>query len=113
MKLIRLIVTVSFLVVVVLFAVGNLSDVRVGLWPFLAAIELPLVVVVFVAGLIGFLVGMVAEWLWGSKHRKRSRALADRNAALQRQLDELHRRQQMSEARAVETGDRPQLPART
>jgi lipopolysaccharide assembly protein A len=103
------IVTIPVTVVVVLFTIGNLTDVTINLWPLPWTILAPLYLIVLVCLLIGFIVGGVVAWVSGGRRRRRTRQIADHSAMLARQLDELRREQAASQAQLVEVGrsDRP------
>jgi uncharacterized integral membrane protein len=103
------IVTIPVTVVVVLFTIGNLADVTINLWPLPWTIVAPLYLIVLVCLLAGFIIGAVVAWASGGRRRRRGRELADHNARLAHQIDELRREQAVSQTQLVEVGrsDRP------
>jgi lipopolysaccharide assembly protein A len=104
------VVTVPVTAVVVLFTIGNLEPVSVNLWPLPWVTQpIPLYLLVLVSLLIGFIIGGIVAWVSSGRRRRHTRELADRNAALTRQLDELRREQAASQARLIEASrtDRP------
>src|SRR5262249_10605550 len=62
--------------------------------------------------LFGFIAGGVVAWVSGGRRRRKARALADRNALLQRQLEELRRELAAASSRQAEP-PRPRLTSAT
>jgi uncharacterized integral membrane protein len=84
-KLVHWLVTLPVAIVAVLFAISNLDAVPVGFWP-LAAIDLPLYVVVLGALLLGFLSGQLIAWINGRRWRREARRRQRRIDALEREM---------------------------
>jgi uncharacterized integral membrane protein len=103
------IVTIPVTVVVVLFTIGNLDPVTINLWPLPWTLAPPLFLIVLISLLAGFFIGAIVAWASGGRRRRRSRELADHNARLAHQIDELRREQATSQTQLVEAGrsDRP------
>ncbi len=92
-------ITLPVAVLVVLFTVGNLEPVIVKLWPLPWIVEAPLYLLVLVCLLIGFILGGGVAWLSGGRRRRQARELAERNAALRRELEAARREQAAAAAR--------------
>jgi len=67
------------------FAVWNLSAVTVELWP-LGEFQSRLFLVVLLALLAGFLMGLLVAWIWSWGARRTARARARRIEMLERDL---------------------------
>jgi len=85
-------------VVLVVFAIDNGAAMTISLWPLPWQATLPGFIALFIALVIGFLVGAVAVWLSGAKARKRARDLADTSRAQAHQIAEQERRYAASRA---------------
>ena len=68
------------------FAISNRPVVSLALWPLPFAIDLPLYVLVFVALLIGFVMGVITAWLGGRHRRRELRRSRRRIGALEGEL---------------------------
>jgi len=74
-------VLVPFGIFLAVFAMANRHIVQIGLDPlsadnpFFGPVELPLFVIIYVALLLGVLLGGVGSWLGQGKHRKAERQL--------------------------------------
>jgi uncharacterized integral membrane protein len=85
-KLVHWLVTLPLAVVLVVFAVSNLTLVSLGFWPFAELGTEPLGVVVLAAMLLGFLAGELVAWINGGSWRREARRRARRIQALEREL---------------------------
>jgi uncharacterized integral membrane protein len=94
-------------VVAILFAIGNVNSVPIGLWPLVGYIEAPLSFIALFFLVIGFLFGAVVAWFSGGKKRQRNRELAERNSELTRRVEELRREQASFEARLRDPDESP------
>jgi hypothetical protein len=92
-------------VVAILFAIGNVNSVPIGLWPLVGYIEAPLSFIALFFLVIGFLFGAVVAWFSSGKRRQRTRELAERNSELARRVEELRREQTTLEARLRDADD--------
>ena len=93
-KILRVVLGLVALVVVVAFAVANRTPVAVSLAPLPIVLELP-VYGVFLLGLVlGALLGGIALWLGGARHRWRARRLRNQVGALESQMAVLKKREQ-------------------
>lgn len=72
--------------VVVLFAVSNLTPVVVELWPLPYRLEMGLYAVILLAVFVGFVAGLIAAWLAGGKRRRELKALRKEARDLQASL---------------------------
>ncbi|MGH6931158.1 MAG: LapA family protein [Dongiaceae bacterium] len=90
-------------VIAILFAIGNVAPVPIGLWPLVGYIEAPLSFIALFFLAVGFLAGAIATWFASGRRRQRTRELADRNAELGRRIDELKRDQAALQARLAES----------
>jgi uncharacterized integral membrane protein len=68
------------------FAISNRPVVSLALWPLPFAIDLPLYLLVFVALLIGFVMGVITAWLGGRHRRRELRRSRRRIGALEGEL---------------------------
>ncbi len=73
------------------FAVWNLGAVTVVLWPF-GEIQSRLFLIVLLALLAGFLIGLLVAWVWSWGARRSARARARRIEILERDLAEAEQR---------------------
>jgi len=85
-RLFSWLLSITFLVVCVLFAVNNRQEVTIDCWPFDYDIKTPL----FVITLGGFLFGLVlgATLLWFTSLRTRFRSMRDKHK-LSKEIDKL------------------------
>ena len=111
-RLLSWIIMAPVTLVVIVFTVENLQDVEIGLWPLDGKWSVPLYLIALLCILFGFIAGGVVAWVSGGRRRRKARALADRNAMLQRQLDELRREQAATQSRPAEAA-RPRLTSAT
>lgn len=113
MRLIFWLVAVPLLVLTAFFVVSNRGEVSVGLWPLTQGIQLPLWALILACLYLGFLIGAVAAWAAGHRHRARAREAV---AELHRVESELDRRRKTDSRdpgpAAPQPGHRPAaLPA--
>jgi putative membrane protein len=85
-KLVHWLVTAPLTLLLIDFAVSNLEQVPVGLWPFSDVVLAPLYLVVLAALLLGFLLGELVAWVNGRRWRREARRRARRIEALEREL---------------------------
>jgi len=76
-------------IVVVAFAVANRAPVSVSLDPLPFSFAVPLFLVAFAGGLVGFAIGASAVWLAGHRWRALARRRRSRVEALERELARL------------------------
>ena len=103
-KIVTAIIVVPLVVVIVAFAVANRQAVTVTFDPFSPtnpayAVTLPLFIVLFVALILGVLVGGFAAWLRQGKWRRTARRIESEFRSLHQEHDALRRR--------VDTAARP------
>lgn len=79
-------VVVVFAVLCSLFAISNRQVVSLGLWPLPFLVETRLYLLVFLALLIGFGIGLLAAWVAGHRRRRELRQCRRHADALQREL---------------------------
>jgi uncharacterized integral membrane protein len=72
--------------VCVVFAVANREGVTLMFWPFGVEFSAPLYLVVLLALLAGFLIGLLVAWIWSWGARRAARARARRIEILERDL---------------------------
>jgi uncharacterized integral membrane protein len=86
----------------ILFTVFNLAtaEIDLGLW----SGAVPVFAVVLASLLVGFVAGVCVAWGVGHRRRRQLREHAHRNAALQRQVDELRRDQAAQPHKVIDTG---------
>lgn len=98
MRYLTLAITIPLAVFAVLFAVSNTQDVTVGLWPFEGTRVFPLWV--FALSLLGggFLLGALFVWLLEQRTRFRYWRESRRSARLEKELEDLQKKQQAQPA---------------
>ena len=101
MKQISYIFGLILAAILVVFAIDNGTAMKISLWPLPWEAILPGFIALFIALVIGFLVGAVAVWFSGSKARKRARDLADTSRAQAHQIAEQERRYAATRAAAA------------
>jgi lipopolysaccharide assembly protein A len=111
-RLLSWIVMAPVTLIVIVFTAANLQDVEIGLWPLDGKWSVPLYLIALLCILFGFIAGGVVAWVSGGRRRRRARELADRNALLHRQLEELRREHAAAQARQADAG-RPRLTSGT
>ena len=103
--------------IVVSFALSNRQVVTMDLWPLDMSLERPLYLVVLLAVLAGFVIGLVIMWITAGRARAKARRETFRAKTLERQLADLQAAQERAseEARsavpASSAGGPPALPA--
>jgi len=85
----RLLIAVPLLALLVVFALSNTQLVKLGLWPFDYALELPLSLAVVIALGIGVLVGGLVVWFGEWSRRRHAREAEHRVRLLEAQIAEL------------------------
>lgn len=104
-RLLTFLIVLPIAVLIVVFAVANRGAVTVDAWPLPYAIDLPLAALVFVAAVVGILVGGCAAWVSGLVRRRHDRArFRETEAALRREIDGLRSRLAGAEARLPAPG---------
>jgi uncharacterized integral membrane protein len=93
LKVIEFLIALPVTVVLLIFAWSNAENVKVSLWPILAEDGNPLTIenlslgmVVLIALLVGFLLGVFVAWLYGFHWRRKARIAERRANALEREL---------------------------
>jgi putative membrane protein len=79
-------ITVLAALFCVIFAVSNRAGVTLTVWPLSFELAAPLYLVVLLALLAGFLIGLLVAWVWSWGARRRAHQSARRIAALERDL---------------------------
>ena len=85
----RLLIAVPLLALLVVFALSNTQLVKLGLWPFDYALELPLSLAVVIALGIGVLAGGLVVWFGEWSRRRHAREAEHRVRLLEAQISEL------------------------
>ncbi len=107
MKYISWIISLLLAIVVVTFAINNLGNITVDLWPLGMVAKWPAYLVVLLSVLFGFLYGAAVTWLSGHATRQEARRQRAEARRLARELESFRK---SSETRS--TGPAvPQLPA--
>lgn len=86
MRVLYWLVTALVALVCVVFAVTNRAGVTLIFWPFGIELSAPLYLVVLLALLAGFVVGLLVAWVWSWGARRSARARARRIEILERDL---------------------------
>ncbi len=89
MKLLSRFITFIIGLIAVVFAVSNRQAISISLWPFDAAIEAPLGLIVLAALALGLLLGGVVVWLSMLPHHFMSKRLQRDLRLVQNQLEEV------------------------
>ncbi len=71
--MLRLIISLPFLLILVLFALSNREDVTLFLWPTDFSLQTPMSVAILAAAALTFIVGALFTWFTGIGHRRRAR----------------------------------------
>ncbi|SME92500.1 Protein of unknown function [Tistlia consotensis] len=106
-RLLWLLTALPLLVVLVVFSVNNRGAIAVNLWPLRYEAALPLFLVVLGSLVIGFLLGLLLEWLFEGRTRAALRAERRRLAASERELKKLRQ----AEAKRAAERKAPARPA--
>jgi len=104
-RLVRLVLGLAGLVVIVAFAIANRTPVEVSFAPFPVLIELPVYGVLLLGLVLGGLIGGIAVWLGGHRHRRAARRMRNKVWALENQVAVLKRQEHSAQAHSY-------LPAR-
>jgi putative membrane protein len=94
-------------VVLVVFAIDNGAPMTISLWPLPWQATLPGFIALFLALVLGFLVGAAGAWLSGAKTRKRARELAETSRAQAHQIAEQERRYAAGRPSAAQPAPNP------
>jgi uncharacterized integral membrane protein len=88
----RLLILVPFLLLLVLFALSNTAQVRIGLWPTGWSLELPLSLAILGGMGLAFLAGALLVWAAELGQRRRTRRAEQTVRLLEAQVQELKSR---------------------
>ncbi len=97
----RWVAMAPLLLVLVLFALSNRQEVRLGLWPTDVSTTMPLWLMVLGLGAMFFLIGAVMVWLAEAPTRRRLVALERSAASLAAELTSLRAERAEAETPAV------------
>jgi putative membrane protein len=87
--LIRLISGLAIVVVglvVIVFSISNRDGVNIDLWPLPFTPEIPIYVIVWAAGVVGFFAGGVVAWFSAGRVRRRARSASRKANSLEKDL---------------------------
>jgi uncharacterized integral membrane protein len=82
------IVSVPLALLAISFAVSNLGNISLQLWPLPGVLDLPVFLAVLGALFVGFLIGGTVAWISAGRHRRAARASHKRVQQLERELAE-------------------------
>lgn len=114
MRLIKMIITATLLIAVVLVAIANSSMIQLKMLPdqlsaeftkftaFEPTIELPLFVIIIGAILVGLLLGYLIEYLREGKHRSAKRTVEREKMIVERELEALKKKTRTEEDEILE-----------
>lgn len=85
-RILSWIVTAPLAVVVVLFAVSNLDQVTLHLWPLPFDMTIWIWALTLILLFVGFLLGAIVTWIGDRRRRRDTRMLTRRVAELEQQL---------------------------
>jgi uncharacterized integral membrane protein len=101
-RILSLIVTLPITLLVVLFAISNLDQITLHLYPFPFDMPIQIWALTLIELFIGFLLGAIVTWI-GYRHRRReNRLLTRRNAELEQSLAGAQTRAAELEAKLTE-----------
>jgi uncharacterized integral membrane protein len=109
--LFRLLLSLPFVLLLVLFALSNTQAVRLGLWPTDLSLVVPVAVVILVAMAAAFLLGAALVWVSVLGARLRARRAEHTVRLLEAQVAELKAELTPLRARASPRDARPALAA--
>lgn len=104
----RWLLFLPLLVILAVFALSNMQEVQLRMWPFDIAWAAPLGVAVLVLSGLGFLIGAVLVWASGMPARRRARRVQDAARLVEAELAVL--KAQETELRRQGTPMRIALP---
>jgi lipopolysaccharide assembly protein A len=93
-KALRILLGLAGLIVIVAFAVANRAPVDVSFAPLPIVIELPVYGVFLLGLVVGGLLGGIAVWLAGAKHRLQARRTRNQVRALENQVAVLRKQEE-------------------
>jgi uncharacterized integral membrane protein len=96
--MLRLVVSLPFLLLLVLFVLSNREPVAIGLWPTDVTWDVPLSIAVLIAAAVAFLFGALLVWITELSQRQRARGAEWRVRMLEEQVAELKGRLGVREA---------------
>ncbi len=96
--MLRLLISVPFLLFLVLFVLSNREPVAIGLWPTDVTWDVPLSIAVLIAAAVAFLFGALLVWITELSQRRRARRAEWRVRMLEEQVEELKGRLGVREA---------------
>jgi len=92
----RLLILAPFLLLLVLFALSNTGEARLGLWPTGWLLQAPLSLIVLGAMALAFLLGGVLVWVAELGQRRRARRAEQAVRRLEAELRDLRSRPQQA-----------------
>jgi lipopolysaccharide assembly protein A len=96
--MVRLVISLPFLLFLVLFALSNREPVAIGLWPTGIAWDVPLSIALLIVAAVAFLFGALIVWITELAQRRRARRAEWRMRMLEEQVEELKGRLGVREA---------------
>jgi len=102
-RILSWIVTLPITLLVVLFAISNLDQITLHLYPFPLDMPISIAALTLIQLFIGFLLGAIVTWI-GDRHRRReTRLLNKRTVELEQSLAEAEKKLAAAQARQVQT----------
>jgi uncharacterized integral membrane protein len=106
----RWVLFLPLLLLLVLFALSNMQEVEVRLWPFDLAWVASLSVAMLLFGAVSFFVGALIAWAAALKERRRAREVTQAARLLEAELA-TYKAREAEAARAAQLGRAPAGPA--
>lgn len=110
MRLVYWLIAAPLLVAVPLFAISNLDNVKLSIWPLPFEVELPVFVIALIGLAVGFIAGGVVAWFSAGRARTRARAAERAVRSRDVEIEDLRRRVQTAErataAKQAEAGSK-------
>lgn len=107
----RWLLFLPLLILLALFALSNMQEVQLRLWPFDLAWAAPLAVAVLVLSGIGFLFGALTVWAAGLPGRRRAREVARAARQMEAELAMIQAREAKARQDGAPTPMQLTLPA--
>ena len=110
MKLIYWLLTAPLIVVAVLFAVSNLGEVKIELWPLPDPLPTRLFMVALVPLVVGFFAGGAVAWFGAGRVRSRARAAERAVRTREIEIEDLREKARDAEREATARKAGPSAP---
>src|ERR1700733_12697764 len=110
-RILSWIVAAPIVILVVVFAVSNLTQITLRLWPFPFDLTIPIALLTLVLLFVGFLLGAIVTWIGDRRRRRETRLLIRRVSELEQSLAAAQKQASEAEKKLAELRAQPTLPA--